>query len=192
MFRTVLLSIIRSFSLYTQQWYMPYRFSDRCQLDSTTSGVLNGPPTLRSNKQSTGAAPGQTHAHISICLLIIIFRSDISGAWCRTPEIIHESILSPFPTHINFLVARTVTIKNKVWDRHWGYLQCSALVAWWSQTSFLLKCSRVGWYSITVNAYCVCSWINYQCAVNMDVDVLSSCQELRERTSLVCWLASSE
>ena len=28
MFRTVPLSIIRSFSLYTQQWYMPYRFAD--------------------------------------------------------------------------------------------------------------------------------------------------------------------
>jgi len=27
-FRTVPLSIIRSFSLYTQQWYMSYRFLD--------------------------------------------------------------------------------------------------------------------------------------------------------------------
>jgi hypothetical protein len=28
MFRTVRLSIIRSYSLYTQQWYMSYRFID--------------------------------------------------------------------------------------------------------------------------------------------------------------------
>jgi len=28
MFWTVPLSIIRSFSLYTQQWYMSYRFAD--------------------------------------------------------------------------------------------------------------------------------------------------------------------
>ena len=28
MFRTVPLSIIISFSLYTQQWYMSYRFAD--------------------------------------------------------------------------------------------------------------------------------------------------------------------
>jgi len=28
MFWTVPLSIIRSFSLYTQQWYMPHRFAD--------------------------------------------------------------------------------------------------------------------------------------------------------------------
>ena len=29
MFRTVLLPIIRGFSLYTHQWYMSYRFADR-------------------------------------------------------------------------------------------------------------------------------------------------------------------
>jgi len=29
MFRTVPLSIIRSFSLYTQQWYMSYRFASK-------------------------------------------------------------------------------------------------------------------------------------------------------------------
>ena len=28
MFRTVPLSIIRSFSLYTQQWYISYKFAD--------------------------------------------------------------------------------------------------------------------------------------------------------------------
>jgi len=31
MFRTVPLSIIGSFSLYTQQWYTSYRFADSCQ-----------------------------------------------------------------------------------------------------------------------------------------------------------------
>jgi hypothetical protein len=31
MFRTVPLSIIRSFSLYTEQWYMSYRFVDSCE-----------------------------------------------------------------------------------------------------------------------------------------------------------------
>jgi hypothetical protein len=34
MFRTVSLSIIRSFSLYTQQWYMSYRFADSLQAGS--------------------------------------------------------------------------------------------------------------------------------------------------------------
>ena len=31
MFRTVPLSIIRSFSIYTLQWYMSYRFADSLQ-----------------------------------------------------------------------------------------------------------------------------------------------------------------
>jgi hypothetical protein len=31
LFRTVPLSIIRSFSLYTQQWYTSYRFADSLQ-----------------------------------------------------------------------------------------------------------------------------------------------------------------
>jgi len=31
MFQTVPLSIIRSFSLYTQQWYKSYRFADSLQ-----------------------------------------------------------------------------------------------------------------------------------------------------------------
>jgi len=36
MFRTVPLSIIRRFSLYTQQWYMSYRFADSLQAVSKT------------------------------------------------------------------------------------------------------------------------------------------------------------
>jgi len=34
LFRTVPLSVIRSFSLYTQQWYMSYRFSDSLRAGS--------------------------------------------------------------------------------------------------------------------------------------------------------------
>ena len=34
MFRTVPLSIIRRFSLYTQQWYMSYRFADSLRAGS--------------------------------------------------------------------------------------------------------------------------------------------------------------
>ena len=34
MFRTAPLSIIRSFSLYTQQWYMSYRFADSLRAGS--------------------------------------------------------------------------------------------------------------------------------------------------------------
>jgi len=34
MFWTVPLSIVRGFSLYTQQWYMPHRFADSCRAGS--------------------------------------------------------------------------------------------------------------------------------------------------------------
>jgi hypothetical protein len=37
MFRTVPLSIIRSFSLYTQQWYISYRFADSLRAGSGRS-----------------------------------------------------------------------------------------------------------------------------------------------------------
>ena len=40
MFRTVPLSINRSFSLYTQQWYMAYRFADSLRAGPGRSSVL--------------------------------------------------------------------------------------------------------------------------------------------------------
>jgi len=39
MFRTVPLSIIRSFSLYTKQWYMSYGFADRCPQTCMTYNI---------------------------------------------------------------------------------------------------------------------------------------------------------
>jgi len=46
MFQTVHLSIIRSFSLYTQQWYMSYRFADKqavCTVKTPDDGQRNSP-----------------------------------------------------------------------------------------------------------------------------------------------------
>ena len=40
MFRTVPLSIIRSFSLYTQQWYMSHRFADSLRAGSGCSILI--------------------------------------------------------------------------------------------------------------------------------------------------------
>jgi len=45
MFRTVPLSIIRSFSLYTQQWYMSYRLADSKQDQDGT--VFRPDPALQ-------------------------------------------------------------------------------------------------------------------------------------------------
>ena len=43
MFRTVPLSIIRSFPLYTQQWYMSYRFSDSLRARCACSQAVSKP-----------------------------------------------------------------------------------------------------------------------------------------------------
>jgi len=40
MFPTVPLSIVRSFSLYTQQWYMSYRFDDSLRTESGRSVLI--------------------------------------------------------------------------------------------------------------------------------------------------------
>jgi len=40
MFRTFPLSIIGSFSLYTQQWYMSYSFADSLQAGSRRNSIL--------------------------------------------------------------------------------------------------------------------------------------------------------
>jgi len=40
MFRTIPLSTISSFSLYTQQWYTSYRFSDSLQAGSGCSILI--------------------------------------------------------------------------------------------------------------------------------------------------------
>ena len=45
MFRTVPLYIISSFSLYTQQWYMSYRFA--CELASTIRTELRPDPARK-------------------------------------------------------------------------------------------------------------------------------------------------
>jgi hypothetical protein len=41
MFRTVPLSIIRRFSLYTQQWYKSYSFADSLQEDQDGTGSMH-------------------------------------------------------------------------------------------------------------------------------------------------------
>jgi len=46
MFRTVPLSIIRSFSLYTQQWYMSYSFAGTCTERPDPARKLYGIPLL--------------------------------------------------------------------------------------------------------------------------------------------------
>ena len=53
MFRTVPLSIIRSFPLYTQQWYMSNRFADTLQLDALISQIYFWNKTLHVSGSSS-------------------------------------------------------------------------------------------------------------------------------------------
>ena len=46
MFRTVPLSIIRSFSLYTHQWYMTYRFADSLRAGTERNQFRPVPPRI--------------------------------------------------------------------------------------------------------------------------------------------------
>ena len=41
MFRTVPLLTIRSFSLYTQQWYMSYRFVEACERTTSNTTCIH-------------------------------------------------------------------------------------------------------------------------------------------------------
>jgi len=50
MFQTVPLSIIMSFSLYTQQWYMSYRFADSLQTDDGQRNCLKHVECYTKNK----------------------------------------------------------------------------------------------------------------------------------------------
>jgi len=52
MFRTVLLSVMRSFSLYTQQWYVSYRFADS-QLDALISQIYSWNESLHVSDSSS-------------------------------------------------------------------------------------------------------------------------------------------
>jgi hypothetical protein len=153
-------------------------------------------PPPKSNKQSNGTAPVQSHSHTSICLLIIIFRAVISGSRNSRQMSYTRNHPWKYPVFIPCLY-QLPCCKNSNNKETMGQALKLPSVQYFRRlmvTHFkpTYKLSRVGYKSITVNAYCVCSWINYQCALNMDIDVVSSYQVSRERTSLVCWLASSE
>ena len=71
MFRTVPLSIIRSFPLYTQQWYMSYRFADSLRAGSACSKAVYKPvwhiPLLcvqwKTHDNGQGSCPEHVDSH---------------------------------------------------------------------------------------------------------------------------------
>jgi len=82
MLQTVPLSIIRSFSMYTQQWYMSYRFADSLRAGSgqNCSSILN---LLASCLQTC-----MTYT-IAVCIekLLMMDRGTVRSMWSFIPKI---------------------------------------------------------------------------------------------------------
>jgi len=64
MFRTVPLSIISSFSLYTQQWYMSYMFADSLRAGS---GLLQAERLINGDQWDVRHALMETRSFDRIC-----------------------------------------------------------------------------------------------------------------------------
>ena len=75
MFWTVLLSIISSFSLYTQQWYMSYRFVDSLQLDALISQIYFWNKTLHVSDSSSVHHQQFFTVHTAMVYVIQVCRS---------------------------------------------------------------------------------------------------------------------
>ena len=97
MFRTVSLSIIRSLSLYTQQWYMSYRFSDSLRAGSgrtcfghflcPSSGVFNCTHSKGMSYRfadTLRAASGRTCFGHFLCPSSGVFNCTHSNGICHT------------------------------------------------------------------------------------------------------------
>ena len=78
MFRTIPLSIIRSFPLYTQQWYMSYRFADSLRASSGWNTLISQYLFLEWNSTCFGQflcpSSGVNHCTYSSGLCHTVFR----------------------------------------------------------------------------------------------------------------------
>jgi len=80
MFRTVHLTIIRSFSLYTPQWYMSYRFAD-----SLRAGPRRNVLILLASCQQTCMT--FTIAVCTVKKLLMMDRGTVRNVWSFIPKI---------------------------------------------------------------------------------------------------------
>jgi len=72
-FRTVPLSIIRSFSLYTQQWYTSHRFTDSLWAESFKNQDQDG--------------TGSVLTLLASCMTYTIAVSSVKNSWWWTEEL---------------------------------------------------------------------------------------------------------
>jgi len=118
MFRTVPLSIIMSFSLYTQQWYMSYRFVDSLQAGSgrKCSSVL----ILLASCQQT-------------CMTYTIAVCTVKNSWWWTEEL-SETCRVSFQKYI---------WEISVFVRFYYKNVCTRLM-YWCRRGY--HCNMVGWF----------------------------------------------
>jgi len=101
MFRTVPLSIVSSFSLYTQQWYMSYRFAD----------------SLTASRPSLFASCLQTCEQAETCLFLYLWCENINSVNLEFSAVTCRSALSSLQqpvTLIVLFVAHLVSVTSDV------------------------------------------------------------------------------
>jgi hypothetical protein len=101
-FRTVPPSIIRNFSLYTQQWYMSYRFADSFQ---------------------AGSCP-QT------CMTYTIAECTVKNSWWWTEEL-SETCRVSFPNKfeklvhlVGFIIRKLIRYVSQIWQSPVSFVWC--------------------------------------------------------------------
>jgi hypothetical protein len=112
MFQTVPLSIIRSFSLYTQQWYMSFRFADSLQAGSGCSFLI----LLTSCLQT--------------CMTYTIVVCTVKNSWWCTEELSETcrvSFQNKFEKLLHlcvFYYKKSITMHGHVNVKHWLSWDC--------------------------------------------------------------------
>jgi len=89
MFRTVPLSIIRSFSLCTQQWYMSYRFADSLLASCQQTHAFRPDPALKLSANLYDIY------HCCVCSekLLMMDRGTVRNMWSFIPKINFEKLM---------------------------------------------------------------------------------------------------
>jgi hypothetical protein len=132
MFRTVPLSIIRSYSLYTQQWYISYSFIDNFRAGSgwNCSSILNLLLLLESCLQT--------------CMTSTIAECTVNNSWWWTEEL-SETCRVSFQNKFEKLVHLNGFIIRKFVTMH-GHVNVKCVeTTLWMECSWVTEQSRRNW-----------------------------------------------
>ena len=123
MFRTIPLAIIRSFSLYTQQWYMSYRFASKpvwhisvlqaeaCNTDTTPTQPHRNSNTHRTKNNTTNVVIQQNSLKL---LMKDILMSETCWAHKKWNKIASDIKLVFYSSTITMLHG-PINVRSNVW-----------------------------------------------------------------------------